>query len=103
MCHGDTSIEYREVKEDTGEIGTSGWTLHHCRNYAELHDFAEEWKVWTGKARPEQGKVTEEENKPGRYIHYNYISALCEKDESCCLASSAEERASLPSGRCSLE
>lgn len=103
MCHGDTNIEYREVKQDTGEIGTSGWTLHHCRNYAELHDFAEEWKVWSGKARPEQERITDEENKPGRFIHYNYVSSLCPEDESCCLATSSEERNSMARGRCSFE
>ena len=103
MCHGDTNLEYREVKEDTGEIGTSGWTLHHCRNYKQLHDIAEKWKVWKGKARPEQQRITQEENVPGRVINYNYISTLCPKDESCCLASSPEERKSLQHGRCSFE
>ena len=75
MCHGDTNLEYREIKEKTGEVGTSGYTEHHCRNFKELHDFAEGWRVWNGKNRPEQERITEDENIPGRKINYLYCSS----------------------------
>ncbi|KAK3175111.1 hypothetical protein OEA41_002357 [Lepraria neglecta] len=74
MCHGDTNLEYREEDEETGEVGTSGYGTHQCQNFAELYDFAEKWKVWKGKRRPEQERITEEKI-PGRVINYGYVSS----------------------------
>ena len=75
MCHGDTNLEYREEDEETGEVGTSGHGTHQCQHFAELYDFAEKWKVWKGKRRPEQERIMEEENIPGRVINYGYVSS----------------------------
>jgi hypothetical protein len=80
MCHADTNLEYREVHPITGQIGTSGYNptgynVHYCRDWNKLRDFVEKWRVWNGKDRPEQRRISEEENIPGRKINYDYISS----------------------------
>ena len=75
VCHGNTDSEYREEDEETGEVGTSGYGTHQYQNFAELYDFAEKWKIWKGRRRPEQERITEEENIPGRVINYGYVSS----------------------------
>ena len=74
MCHADTNLEYREEIEP-GQIGTTGYGEHQCRNFQEARDFAEKWRVWNGKTPAERTKISEEENIPGRVIHYEYISS----------------------------
>ena len=75
MCHVDTNLEHREQDEGTDQIGTSGYSQHQCRNFDEAFAFAEKWRVWNGKSRPEQARITDEENIPGRIINYDYVSS----------------------------
>lgn len=75
MCHADTTMEYREEDKETRQLGTSGYSAHRCRDFRAAHDFAEEWRVWDGKNRPTQVKISEEENVPGRIINYDYVSS----------------------------
>lgn len=76
MCHVDTNLEYREEHPVTKEVSTSGYTDHQCRDFGEMFDFVEKWRVMNGKARGEEDPIpVEEDTIPGRTIHWDYVSS----------------------------
>ena len=49
--------------------------MHQCRDYDQIHAFAEKWRVFNGQTVKERKKISEEENIPGRVINYDYVSS----------------------------
>ena len=75
MCCGDTNLEWRELDSKTGRARTSGHTVHQCRNFRELFEFAENWRVWNGKKRSEQTPISPDDDAIVREkIDYDLIS-----------------------------
>lgn len=75
MCNADTNLERRTEDKITGTISVTGYGNHQCRDYDERFVFAERHRVWNGKAEAEKEKISDDENVPGRTIHYDYLSS----------------------------
>ena len=75
MCNADTNLERRTEDKITGIISVTGYGNHQCRNYDEHFEFAERYRVWNGKSEAEKKNISDDENVPGRIIHYGYLSS----------------------------
>ena len=75
MCNADTNLERRTVNNMTGMSSVTGYGNHQCRDYDELFVFAERYRVWNGKSETEKKNISDDENVPGRVIHYDYLSS----------------------------
>ena len=71
MCNADMNIEHRDLSADEfGKKHTTGWETHFCRDYQEIFKFAEKWRIWDGKTKETQRKITNLEVIGGRIINY---------------------------------
>ena len=75
MCHADANLEYRKVNNKTGNLATPGDDIHYCKDFHELFDFAEKWRVYDGKSVSEKRKIEEDPMRSSRTIHYDYVSS----------------------------
>ena len=75
MYNEDTNIELRFKDKETGTVGASAYGDDRCKNYDEVFTFAKRFRIWNGKTKAEQQKISEDENVPGRIIHYDYLSS----------------------------
>lgn len=78
ICNADPNIEYRQ-EDSEGNLQTLGDGIHQCRNYDQIHAFAEKWRVFNGQTLAEKEYIDEEENIPGRVINYDYVSSRGDK------------------------
>jgi hypothetical protein len=74
ICNADPNLEYRQ-EISPGVLATLGDGMHQCRDYDQIHAFAEKWRVFNGQTVKERKKISEEENIPGRVINYDYVSS----------------------------
>ena len=72
MCNADANIEYRHYNDTLDRLETTGWDKKQCRDFSALFDFAEHWRVYSGKTPHERTRL--EMDKLGRVLHYDFVS-----------------------------